>query len=180
MFMGLAHRGTLNFLPLYFGEAFRGILKPVVVGGFLTALVLASGILGQFLGGIWGERYPRSRILIIIVALNIPFLIMMSTMKGYTVILIAMLWGIVNFSYQPISNALISDFSKPSQRGTLFGFLHGLNFGVGALAATLAGAIGDRFGTAAIFTAMGILLVPAIFASYLLRRTYGSLSIDSE
>jgi MFS family permease len=105
---------------------------------------------------------------------------MVSITKGYSVILIAMLWGIANFSYQPISNALISDFSNPRQRGTLFGFLHGLNFGIGALAATLAGAIGDRWGTAIIFAAMAILLIPAIFASYLLRRTSDSISIVSE
>jgi MFS family permease len=180
IFMGLSHRGTLNFLPLYFAETFKGILEPVMVGGFLTALVLASGILGQFLGGIWGDRYARTRILIIVVALNIPLLVMVSAVKGYYVILVAMLWGIANFTYQPISNALISDFSNPRQRGTLFGFLHGLNFGIGALAATLAGAIGDRWGTAIIFAAMAILLIPAIFASYLLRRTSDSISIVSE
>lgn len=180
IFMGLAHRGTLNFLPLYFAETFRGILEPVMVGGFLTALVLASGILGQILGGIWGDRYARSRILIIVVALNVPFLVMVSTINGYFVILMAMLWGIINFSYQPISNALISDLSSPRQRGTLFGFLHGLNFGIGALAATLAGAIGDRWGTAIIFSAMAVLILPAIFASYLLKRTSDSISIDSE
>ena len=59
----------------------------------------------------------------------------------------------MNFAYQPISNSLVSDYTSPAQRGTLFGVLHGLTFGIGALAATIAGAIGDRWDIAAIFIA---------------------------
>ncbi len=179
IFMGLAHRGTLNFLPLHFSQEFEGILAPVMVGGFLTALVLACGILGQTLGGVWGDRYPRHRIMVTVVALNIPLLILMTLTRGYFMVLLAALWGVVNFAYQPIANALISDFSNPRQRGTLFGILHGLTFGVGALAATLAGAIGDRWGTAAIFAVMGLLLLPAVAAGLLLRRESTAVSVDS-
>ena len=45
-----------------------------------------------------------------------------------------------------------------------------------ALAATLAGAIGDRWGTAAIFAVMGLLLLPAVAAGLLLRRESMSIS----
>ncbi len=182
IFMGLAHRGALNFMPLHFSQMFESAgwrMAPVMVGGFLTALVLACGILGQILGGIWGDHSPRHRILVIVVALNIPFLILMTVTRGYVLVITAVFWGVVNFAYQPISNALVSDFSNPRQRGTLFGILHGLIFGVGALAATLAGAIGDRWGTSAIFVAMGVLLVPAVAAGLLLRRERAAVSIDS-
>ncbi|UCD37688.1 MAG: MFS transporter [Fidelibacterota bacterium] len=179
IFMGLAHRGTLNFMPLYFSQVFTGALAPVMVGGFLTALVLASGILGQILGGRWGDRYQRNRVLVVVVALNIPVLFLVTYTQGVVLVMVAILWGVVNFSYQPISNALIADFSSPRQRGTLFGVMHGLNFGVGALAATLAGAIGDQWGTAVIFLAMGLLLLPATLVGILLRRIGPSISIDS-
>ncbi|MBA7614926.1 MAG: MFS transporter [Calditrichaeota bacterium] len=179
IFMGLAHRGTLNFLPLHFSHVFESALAPVMVGGFLTALVLACGILGQTLGGLWGDHSPRYRIMVIVVALNIPFLILMTVTRGYILVLTAVFWGVVNFAYQPIANALISDFSNPHQRGTLFGVMHGLTFGVGALAATLAGAIGDRWGTATIFAVMGVLLLPAVAAGLLLRGESTAISIDS-
>ena len=45
IFMGLAHRGTLSFLPLHFSQVFAGDLAPVMVGGFPTALVLATFLL---------------------------------------------------------------------------------------------------------------------------------------
>jgi MFS family permease len=150
-----------------------------MVGGFLTALVLASGILGQTLGGIWGDRYSRNRILVVVVTLNIPFLIIVTYTQGYILILAAVLWGVVNFAYQPISNALIADFSSARLRGTLFGVLNGLTFGVGALAATLAGVIGDQWGTVNIFLAMSLLLIPATVVGLFLRRIRVSISIDS-
>ncbi|UCH11632.1 MAG: MFS transporter [Fidelibacterota bacterium] len=179
IFMGLSHRGTLNFLPLYFSQVFTGALAPVMVGGFITALVLASGILGQTLGGIWGDRYSRRGILVIVVTMNIPFLLLIAYMHSYFLILAAVLWGVVNFAYQPISNALIADFSSARQRGTLFGILNGLTFGVGALAATLAGVIGDKWGTVNIFLAMALLLLPATIVGLFLRRSGVSKSIDS-
>ncbi|MFB0516715.1 MAG: MFS transporter, partial [Candidatus Neomarinimicrobiota bacterium] len=151
----------------------------VMVGGFLTALVLASGILGQTLGGIWGDRHPRHRIMVTVVTLNIPLLVLLTFTRSYPLVLVAVLWGVVNFAYQPISNALISDVTSPRQRGTLFGILNGLNFGVGAFAATLAGAIGDRWGTAAIFIAMAVILLPASVTGLLLRRNSTPISIDS-
>ncbi len=182
IFMGLAHRGTLNFLPLHFSQVFESAgwrMAPVMVGGFLIALVLACGILGQILGGVWGDRYPRQRSMVTVVALNIPLLILMTLTRGYPLVLLAALWGVVNFAYQPIANALVSDFSSPRQRGTLFGIFHGLTFGVGALAATLAGAIDDRWGTAVIFAAMGVLLLPAVAVGLLLRRENAAVSVDS-
>ena len=170
VFMGLVHRGVLSFMPLHLSQLFPSRLAPILVGGGLTAIVLASGIVGQLLGGQWGERFPRVKSIGVIIALNIPFLVLMSYSGGLLLLALALGWGIMSFSYQPVSNALIADFSSPERRGTLFGIFHGLAFGVGALASTLAGAIGDAWGTAAIFSAMGILLAPAVLAGMILPR----------
>lgn len=170
IFMGLAHRGTLSFMPLHFSILFEGRLAPVMVGGLLTGLVLASGILGQVMGGILGDRYPRNRMLVFVVVLNIPLLLLMSSLKSLLLVAAAVLWGVVNFAYQPVANALVSDYSNPRRRGTYFGVFIGLAFGVGSLAAVLGGAIGDRWGTGAIFMAMGLLLLPAAVAGLFLRR----------
>ena len=109
------------------------------MGGLLTALVLASGIIGQIMGGRLGDRYPRHKILGWVVAANIPTLLLMSYLKGPFIIVAAVVWGTTNFVYQPIANAIIADNSSIRQRGTLFGIFNGLAFGVGALAAALAG-----------------------------------------
>ncbi len=173
-FMGLAYRGTLSFMPLHFANQFAGGVDPVLVGGLLTALVLASGIAGQILGGRLGDRYSRPRLLVLVVAANIPFLLAIAFLRGPLQVLAAVLWGVTNFSYQPIANALVADFSSARRRGSLFGILNGVSFGVGALAATLAGAVADRWDTAAIFLIMALLLLPAVAAGALLFRSGGS------
>ena len=91
--------------------------------------------------------------------------------KPLTMLIIAAIgWGVSNFVYQPIANSLIADFSSSRQRGTLFGLLNGVSFGVGALASVLAGAIADRWDTATIFLAMSVLLVPAVITGLFMRK----------
>lgn len=170
IFMGLAHRGTISFLPLHFSTHFAGLLDPVLIGGLLTALVLGSGIAGQILGGRLGERYLRTEVLGIVVAMNIPLLLAMFYLRGPWLIIAAIGWGVTNFAYQPIANSLIADFSSSRQRGTLFGILNGVSFGIGALASTLAGAIADQWDTAAIFLGMAMLLVPAVLVGLFMRK----------
>ena len=170
IFMGLAHRGTLTFMPLHFAAMFSGRIDPVLMGGLLTALVLASGIIGQITGGRLGERYPRQKILGWVVAANIPSLLLMSYLKGPLMVAAAVVWGTSNFVYQPIANAIVADNSSIRQRGTLFGILNGLSFGVGALASVVGGAVADQWGTAAIFLVMAVLLVPAVVVGLALRR----------
>ncbi|MCK4579557.1 MAG: MFS transporter, partial [Candidatus Marinimicrobia bacterium] len=173
--MGLAHRGVLSFMPLHMSNSFTDSVAPILVGGLLTALVLASGMFGQILGGYWGDRYARPRLMWLIILGNIPLLILMTYTTGMALVIMAIAWGVLSFAYQPVTNALISDFSSARQRGTLFGIFHGLAFGVGALAATLAGAVGDAWGTAAIFLVMGLLLIPGLWAGWLLKRSLAPL-----
>jgi FSR family fosmidomycin resistance protein-like MFS transporter len=170
VFAGLAHRGTINFLPLHFSKEIEWSIDPVTIGGLLTALVLFSGIVGQAFGGVIGDRYSRRKLMVFVLLVNIPFLLLISTTSGYLLIFMAMLWAVANFAYQPITNAFISDLSSPANRGTLFGIFHGLSFGVGAFASTLAGYIGDRWDTHNIFLAMAVILLPAIMLA--LRLAY--------
>ncbi len=170
IFMGLAHRGALSFMPLHLADLFAGFSARELVGGGLTSLVLACGILGQLLGGRWGDQFPRQKAAVVLIALNIPLLTVMTFLQGASWMIAALMWGVMSFAYQPVSNALISDFSNPRQRGMWFGIFHGLSFGVGALASTLAGAVGDYWGTAAIFAVMGLLLLPAAGAGVALYR----------
>ena len=149
-------------------------MNPVAIGGLLTALVLFSGIIGQAFGGVIGDKYPRRKLIIFVLLANIPFLLLISTTSGYLLIGMAMLWGVANFTYQPITNSLITDLSNPTNRGTLFGLFHGISFGAGAFASTLAGYVGDRWNTQTIFLVMALIMLPAVFLA--LRMAYSKAS----
>ena len=129
---GVAHHGLFNFLPLYFKESIDTGWDANVVSGFLLGFVLILGIIGQLLGGRLGERFERKNLYSWAVGLNIPFLIIIAFLNGWTLVGIAGILGAVNFMFQPIHNSLLADETDSNQRGIVYGFSAGISFGVGS------------------------------------------------
>ena len=167
---GLAHHGLFNFLPLYFVDSVKNGFGAVLGIGFLTGLVLLLGILGQLIGGQLGERFQRKSLYIWVVALNIPFLIMMAFYNETLLIGITCILGAVNFMFQPVNNSLLADETPKDQRGIIYGISAGISFGIGSLAGIVGGYIGEVFSINYIFPSMAVILVPAVILAILLRK----------
>jgi MFS family permease len=106
----------------------------------------------------------------IIVAVNIPFLMLMGHTSDMLLVLFSICMGIAYFSNQPISNTLIAEFTHSANRGLGYGISFFLSFGIGSLAAGFGGFIAESRGVAAVFPVMGFLLIPALFTSYMIIR----------
>ena len=167
---GFAHHGLFNFLPLYFDESVKTGFGAVLGIGFLTGLVLLLGIIGQLLGGHLGERFQRKSLYIWVVALNIPFLIMMAIYTETLLIGITCILGAVNFMFQPVNNSLLADETPKDQRGIIYGISAGISFGIGSLAGIVGGYIGEIFSINYIFPSMAVILVPAVILAILLKK----------
>jgi len=167
---GFAHHGLFNFLPLYFADSVKTGFGAVLGIGFLTGLVLLLGILGQLIGGQLGERFQRKSLYIWVVALNIPFLIMMAFYNETLLIGITCILGAVNFMFQPVNNSLLADETPTDQRGIIYGMSAGISFGIGSLAGIVGGYIGEVFSINYIFPSMAVILVPAVILAILLRK----------
>jgi len=167
---GLAHHGLFNFLPYYFTEAVQTGFTSVVGSGFLTGFVLLLGIIGQLLGGSLGERFKRKNLYIWVVALNIPFLVMMAYYQGWHLVAITGVLAAVNFMFQPVNNSLLADVTTSDQRGVIYGFSAGISFGVGSLAGVIGGYLGESLSINYIFPSMGLLLLPAVLFAILLKK----------
>jgi FSR family fosmidomycin resistance protein-like MFS transporter len=172
---GFAHHGLFNYLPLYFSEKIQlGFDSTAegraLTGGILTAFVLILGIIGQVGGGKLGSVISRKKLLVWVVGLNIPLLILMGFTQGILLVVIVGMLGAVNFSYQPVNNSLIADISSTRNRGLIYGISSGLGFGVGSLAAIAGGYVGEYFQLSYVFPSLGIVLIPAVFLSYLVYR----------
>jgi len=167
---GLAHHGLFNFLPYYFTEAVQTGLGSVVGSGFLTGFVLLVGIIGQLFGGHLGERFKRKNIYIWVIALNIPFLIMMAYYQGWHLVGIAGVLAAVNFMFQPVNNSLLADVTSINQRGAIYGFSAGISFGVGSLAGIIGGYLGEVLAINYIFPTMALFLLPAVLFAILLKK----------
>ena len=166
----LTHHGLFNFLPYYFMEAVQTPWSAVVISGTLTGFVLILGIIGQLMGGRLGDHFQRKNVYIWVLGLNVPFLIMIAFLKGWTLVGIAGILGAVNFMFQPIHNSLLADVTVSEKRGIVYGFSAGISFGIGSLAGVIGGYIGDIFTINHIFPSMAVFLIPAVFLAIVLKK----------
>jgi len=138
--------------------------------GIFPSMVFLAGIIGQLIGGRLGSLYNRPKMLFLIVAVNIPFLLLMGYSSDMWLVIFSIFMGMAYFSNQPISNTLIAEFTHSANRGLGYGISFFLSFGIGSLAAGFGGFIAETQGVAAVFPMMGFLLIPALFTSYMIIR----------
>lgn len=161
--IGLAFAGFTTFMPTHFAFETRNLfvsLSDTVRGGLFTTIVLLSGIIGQILGGVLGDKYSKPRLLLLVIAINIPLLILMGYTTGVLLVLFGVLLGITHFIWQPVGNALIAQISHSKHRGLSYGINFFLSFGVGAFAASIGGLIAENLGVNYVFPIMAIFFIP--------------------
>jgi len=173
MLMGFAYYGFTTFMPTHFAENtsnFLPFISGTMKAGIFPSLVFLAGIIGQVIGGRLGTRYKRTKLLPLIIAINIPFLLLMGYTTDIFLVLCSLGLGMAYFSNQPISNTLIAEFTHSDNRGLGYGINFFLSFGIGSLAAGVGGFIAENMGIAYVFTAMGFLLIPGLFTSYMIIK----------
>ncbi len=161
--IGLAFAGFTTFMPIHFAFETRNLfsfLSDTVRGGLFTTIVLLSGIIGQILGGILGDRYSKPKLLLLVIILNIPLLALMGFTTGILLVIFGVLLGITHFIWQPVGNAMIAQISHSKHRGLSYGINFFLSFGVGAFAASIGGLIAENMGVRFVFPIMAIFFIP--------------------
>jgi MFS family permease len=167
MCYGLYYRGSLTFLPKLFAgfgaiqpiHAFGGTFEP---GNYVFAGLLSVGALGQYTGGKLTDRIPVETGLITgfaaLCLLAVGYLPAANAGLGPLLVLSAV-FGFVLFYIQPFYQATVAEYTPPAARGLSYGFTYFGDFGVGALAASLAGAILTYFSPAVLFALLAVFAV---------------------
>ena len=161
MLAGLAYSGYLQFLPRYLNQAgiqFSGINK-AGSDRFLTALVLLSGCLGQYLSGRWARPRLLERQLTAVILLNVPCLIWMAFAQGSNRVVAACLFALVHFMNQPLYNSLIAKYTPRRRRSLCYGFSFMMGLGVGGGGSTFAG-----YSSSDLMTYMGLAVAALVAA----------------
>lgn len=177
IFIGLSFAGFSTFMPAHFAIKTREMItafSDTVRGGLFTTIVLLAGIVGQTIGGILGKRYRRADVLLWIILISIPLLILIGVLNGWILITISVIFGIVHFAWQPVSNSLMATLTHSRHRGVGYGISFFFSFGVGSIAAGVSGLVSEYFGVAYVFPTMAIVLIPAAFLAYALRKKANS------
>jgi MFS family permease len=161
MFNGLYYRGMLTFLPGLLSD----FLAPLVGGDlgvvssgpvasefdlsrYLYAGLLAVGIAGQYVGGRLTDAVAPERGLVVMLTVLTAVALLFVPASGSLVplLVVSVALGFFLFGMQPLTQATIAKYSPPERRGLSFGYTYLAIFGVGALGASVVGAV-LTFGT---------------------------------
>jgi len=167
--IGLYFRGTELFLPAYLTKV-RGL--SIEISGIAVSLLMAFGVLGQFLGGIGTDRIGGANALLIesaVVAVGFACLQLESLTAAVAFLV---LFGLAFYATQPTTNALTAEITLLDQRGLVYGVMFFLVFGLGSISSTIAGYAAENFGLQSAFSAMLLLSLLAVASSLLLRRKW--------
>ena len=171
--LGFSFGGFSTYMPSLFGiqnEGIFSLLSGSLKTGFFTTLVFLCGIAGQALGGYFGDKYSRTHLLCIIIILNIPFLALIGYTKGWLLLFCSIVFGVLYFSNQPVSNALLADFTSNAHRGLGYGISFFLSFGIGGIAPAVCGWIAETYRLEMVFPIMALCLVPGLLACIFLIK----------
>ena len=164
---GFIYRGSLTFLTLHLRDHLGINLfgwEPDAVAGTAATVVLLAAVFGQIAGGTLSDRIMLERALLPFILLSIPLLALIGWASGIVLLLAAAGFVVVNFAQQPIFNGLITDYSPPGAMVRAFGMSFFLTFGVGAIAAWLAGLLANVWGTPAVFYALAVVALAMMLA----------------
>ncbi|MBN2102927.1 MFS transporter [bacterium] len=149
MINGLVYRGFLTMLPTYVSEN----LSPgsPFAGGLFSTLILSVGMIGQYTGGHFSDRFSMVRLYLITLLLSLPFLFLLGFVQNMWIVGAGLFFALFHFPQQPIENHLISRWMPHKWTGSGFGIKFAATFGVGAFAAGLTGIIAERASISLVF-----------------------------
>ena len=171
--MGFIFQGFSTFLPAHLAEraGIPGITAAQVArGGSLASLALLFGGLGHLLAGRLMASHHREAIFLMTTGMTALCLIGMGIAVGFPLVVFSTVFALTHFAISTMSNTFIASHTPAHLGGTAFGITFTLSIGVGSLASSSMGLVGERFGLSAIFLALGVIAV----AGVLLVAWFGS------
>ena len=169
MLGGFNYRCLLTVLPTYLSGEQASARSSLMV--FLT---LGMGGVGQYLGGWLADHMGARRVYPGFVGLLIPLALALAFLEGTNqAVLVASLLAFCLFAQQPIENSLLAECTTAGRRSLSYGAKFSLTFGVGALAAPIAGKVWEATGSPApafFLLAGSALLMALLFGAFLHYR----------
>lgn len=117
-------------------------------GLLIVFLFLAMGAVGTFFGGPMADRIGRKNVIVLSLAVPIPFCLLLPYVPIWAVLVLLILIGffiMLSFSV----TVVYAQELVPSKIGTMAGLTVGLAFGMGAIGAVVIGILMDAIGVAA-------------------------------
>lgn len=184
MLGGIAYRGATVILPAYIElkssgifEAIAGIinikLSDNLLATAITSLIYLVGVVGQYTGGVVGERRDKRYSYLAFHMICIPAAFLMAFASNSWLVGLAFVYFFFLLGMQPIENTLVAKIAPKKLHHSAFGMKFILTFGVGALAVKLVEFVESVWGIEAAFITLGltsVLLVLSIAGLIIVTR----------
>ncbi|MEQ9813480.1 MAG: MFS transporter [Azospirillaceae bacterium] len=128
--------------------------------GFMVTAVYLFAATAQLVGGMLADRHPAKRIYLIGLAIQVPFLFLVSQTVGLPLLAVTCAAVFIGTFYLPAENLLLARYTPARHRGLAYGAKFVLAFGIGPIAINL---IAWTFGATGGFTLL--LLILTVFAA---------------
>ncbi len=183
MLGGVAYRGATVILPSYFelkSGGFFAVLNQLsfiplsknVSATLVTSFVFVVGIMGQYLGGRFADRYDPGIGYLVFHFLALPFCILMAFTTDIPLILFTMFYMLFLLGMQPIENTLVARLTPQRLRHSGYGIKFILTFGVGSLSVHIVRFVKMNYSLSAVFIFMSMVsAVIVITISVLIYKT---------
>lgn len=165
---GTYSRGSVVFLPDYLDMAAQ--LGPLAIfgielppGRWVYSAMLMVGVGGQILGGELGERFKEEWILAVQLLSTAGLLVLLGRTDGLSLFTVVALFGIMMYSFPPILQSLVANYTPERSRGLGYGITTAGNAAAGGfLGATLAGWLATIGSFTEMFTVLAVIPVVAL------------------
>ena len=165
MAVGLYYKGVDFIFPTFLEKK---NFSPIVTG-FAVSCILGIGILGQWLSGKASDSVGPKKVLVatsIGITLGLIFLqVIPAPIAGVS--LFILFYGFSFYGHQPALNSLAGLITPDNLRGTVFGVLFFLSFGLGSLSTAIVGLCANRYSIGSAFYVMMLFSVVALLLSFL-------------
>ena len=173
MLGGIAYRAATVILPTYFelknhaivmwlSGLIQGELSQNLVATTVTSLIFVIGMLGQYTGGRFAERFDPRIGYLIFFGITAPPAVLMAFSGNLALVGLALLYFFFLLGMQPIENTLVARFTPQRFHHSAFGTKFVLTFGVGAMAVKIVAAIESNYYIEAVFFFIAAISVLAI------------------
>jgi MFS family permease len=180
---GFVYRAFLTMFPTFISQSIPiGQISPVLSGGVLASIILAFGMVGQYLGGEVADKMDRFRLYTILLVIAVPLLVGVGLTRQWVLLGVAVVFSMFYFPLQPVENSILGTYVPPRLVSSIFGMKFILTFGLGSLGAVFSGYIAETMSTATVylllapFTAVSVLFALGAMRARNLSASYPSSS----
>jgi MFS family permease len=163
---GIAYRGATVVTPAYLEmnnqhlfEWLKGLINfefsRNLVATSITSIIFLVGMMGQFAGGRWAERFDPRTCYLVFIVITIPAALLMAVVDDFGLVVISLIYFFFLLGIQPAENTLVARYTPPQFHHSAFGAKFVLTFGVGSAAVKVVALIEDNAGVEAVLFFLG-------------------------